>query len=208
VFKRGAKHTPKPGISALLEDFLDDTPEAGESIRLEMMLERFQRRAFGVFLLISVLPSYIPVAIGIGAVSGILCIMCGVQMMLGFEKPWLPKMARDFSLQRKSLANFSRKVQPTFRFLERVITERLPRFTSRHADMFSGLIIALMGVALSLPVPLTNFFFAIPLSIFALALIERDGAVIALCWFASIVTMIGFYYLGDALVHYVIGLFK
>jgi len=209
MFGRSKATAPHPpGISALLEEFLDDTPEAGESIRLDELLERFQRRSFGVFLLMAVLPSFIPVAFGIGAVSGALCILCGLQLMLGFGKPWLPKVARDFSLKRKSLAAFSRKVQPTFRTLERIIRARIPRFTGRHADMFTGLIIFLMGIALSLPVPLTNFFFAVPLSILALALIERDGAVVAISWIASIVTMIAFYFLGDALLFFVIGLFK
>ena len=69
------KHIHGPGMTELLQELLEHVPEPapGEAeprIALDELLERFQRRAFGVFLLIVVLPSFIPVALGVGAISG------------------------------------------------------------------------------------------------------------------------------------------
>ena len=151
-------------------------------------------------------------AFGIGAISGVLSILCGLQMMLGMERPWLPKFAKGFSLPRHSIANFARRTESWFRWLEKLIKPRMPQFASRKADIFTGFVIALMGLALSLPVPLTNFFFAVPLAVLAFALIERDGLTILICWVTSFVVMIafglGFWFLGANLMHYVIGLFS
>ena len=206
------QHTHGPGMTELLQELLEHVPEpelgaAEPRIALEELLERFQRRAFGVFLLIVVLPSFIPVALGVGAVSGALSVLCGLQMMWGLERPWLPKFARDFGLPRRRLAGFARKTETWFRWLEKIIKPRQERFTGRSADIFTGFIIVMMGIALSLPVPLTNFFFAIPLAVLAFAMIERDGVMIAISWVASIAVMTSFYFVGDAFFHWVMLLF-
>ena len=206
------KHMHGPGMTELLQELLAHVPEPapGEAeprIALDDLLERFRRRAFGVFLLIVVLPSFIPVALGVGAVSGALSVLCGLQMMWGSERPWLPKFARDFGLPRRRLANFARKTETWFRWLEKIIRPRQERFTGRSADIFTGFIIVLMGIALSLPVPLTNFFFAVPLAVLAFAMIERDGAMIAICWAVSVAVMSTFYFVGDAFFHWVMMLF-
>jgi hypothetical protein len=69
----------------------------------------------------------------------------------------------------------------------------------------------LMGVVLFLPIPFTNFFFAIPLAVLAFSLIERDGTMIVICWVSSFVVLISvlttFYFVGDTLVHWIKGLF-
>jgi hypothetical protein len=210
------RHAHGPGTTELLQELLADAPEPlpGEpepKIRLKDLLERFQRRSFGVFLLIVVLPSFIPVAVGIGGVSGVLSILCGLQMMLGLEKPWVPKFASDFGLPRRRIAGFARRTETWFRWLEKLIKPRQPRFTGRSADIFTGLIIVLMGIALFLPIPFTNFVFAIPLGVLAFALIERDGTTIALCWLTSVVILVtmvlGFWYLGEAFVDWFRALF-
>ena len=144
------KHNHGPGMAELLHELLEHVPvpEPGEAeprIALEDILERFQRRAFGVFLLIVVLPSFIPVALGVGAISGVLSILCGLQMMWGLERPWIPKFARNFGLPRRRLANFARKSETWFRWLEKIIKPRQERFTGRRADIDFRAKVALFG---------------------------------------------------------------
>lgn len=206
-----------PGMTELLRELLEDAPEQQldqeeAKILLDDLLGRFRRRAFGVFLLVVVLPSYIAVAFGIGAVSGALSVLCGLQMMIGLERPWLPQSAKKFGLPKRAIASFARRSESWFRRLEKIIKPRMPQFANRRADVFSGFIIVLMGIALSLPVPLTNFIFAIPLTILAFALIERDGLSIALCWAACIVILVGFgiafWFLGNNVMHWVLSWFS
>jgi hypothetical protein len=43
----------------------------------------------------------------------------------------------------------------------------------------------LIGVALALPIPFTNYLFGLLLVLFAVALIERDGIALLIAWVAS-----------------------
>ena len=57
------------------------------------------------------------------------------------------------------------------------------------ATIFSGLQLVLLGVLLALPIPFTNFLFGGLLLLYALALLERDGALMLIAWTAGIVAI-------------------
>jgi hypothetical protein len=44
----------------------------------------------------------------------------------------------------------------------------------------------LVGIALALPIPFTNYVFGVLLVVYAVALIERDGAALIVAWLASV----------------------
>jgi hypothetical protein len=46
-------------------------------------------------------------------------------------------------------------------------------------------LLVLLGALLSLPIPFTNYLFGALLLLFALALLERDGALMAVAWVAG-----------------------
>ena len=50
------------------------------------------------------------------------------------------------------------------------------------ARVFGGLLLAVLGGLLALPLPLTNYPFGLLLVLWAIALIERDGRLLALAW--------------------------
>ncbi|KAB7772662.1 exopolysaccharide biosynthesis protein, partial [Xanthomonas sp. LMG 12459] len=54
------------------------------------------------------------------------------------------------------------------------------------ARAFSGLLLIVLGILLSLPIPFTNYAFGAMLLLFALALLERDGGLMLLSWLGSI----------------------
>jgi len=60
------------------------------------------------------------------------------------------------------------------------------------ARMFSGLLLILTGLLLSLPIPFTNYLFGFQLLLFALALIERDGALMLFNWVCAIAAALFF----------------
>ena len=47
----------------------------------------------------------------------------------------------------------------------------------------------LLGVLTSLPIPFTNFLFGAMALMFALALLERDGALMLLAWLATAIAV-------------------
>ena len=52
----------------------------------------------------------------------------------------------------------------------------------RAARVFTGLLLVLLGLLLALPIPLTNYLFGAILLLFALAMLERDGALMLVAW--------------------------
>ena len=69
----------------------------------------------------------------------------------------------------------------------------------RVAAMFTGLLLSVLGLLLALPIPFTNYLFGALMVAFALALLERDGALMLLCWLTGIITIVVFGVLSGAL---------
>jgi hypothetical protein len=57
--------------------------------------------------------------------------------------------------------------------------------TRQPVHRITGLLLVLIGVALALPIPFTNYLFGILLVVYAVALIEGDGVALIVAWLAS-----------------------
>ena len=77
--------SPEISTRALLHALAEG--RAGHSLTLGDLLDQFRARAFGVFLLIAVLPAFVPLPIGAGAISGPLVSLIGLQLMLQLAHP-------------------------------------------------------------------------------------------------------------------------
>jgi hypothetical protein len=167
----------------LLRTALDAT--SGDTITLGEFLDTIGERAFGFVILILALPNFIPVPIGVGGVMGVLVILVGLQMLAGFEHPWLPKRLRARGISRASVEKFVKRLTPVLRWLERVCRPRLEALAQHPGHRVTGLLLVLIGVALALPIPFTNYLFGLLLVVYAVALIERDGIALVIAWIAS-----------------------
>ena len=180
------------GTRALLDALAQGDPD--ETITLRDLLGGLNRRAFGMLLFVSVLPAFIPIPIG-GAISGPLVMLIGVQLAIGVRHPWLPDFLASRGPHRHALARFDRMISPWLARLEHVIRPRLPVVLDhRLAGVVTGLLLLLLGLLLSLPIPLTNYVFGGLLLVFALSLLERDGVMMLVAWIAGAiaVTIFGF----------------
>jgi hypothetical protein len=189
--REGGHRKPRePGTRALLDLFTFGDPE--DVLRLRDLLSGLGRRAFGMMLFIATLPAFIPIPIG-GAISGPLVALLGAQLLIGLRKPWLPKFVADRGPHRHALTRFDQIISPWLARLEHLIKPRLTGILDhRVAMVFTGLLVLLLGLLLSLPIPFTNYLFGGLMLMFALALLERDGALMLLAWAAGIVA-IGFF---------------
>ncbi|HJT97207.1 MAG TPA: exopolysaccharide biosynthesis protein [Rhodanobacteraceae bacterium] len=197
--------TPHVRTTELLEHALES--HAGDEITLGDFLDPLGERAFGFLILILALPNFIPVPIGVGGVMGVLVVLVGLQMLIGFEQPWLPRALKRRGLKRDSLRRFIKRMTPVLRWLERVCRPRLEALTRHPGHRVTGLLLVLIGVALSLPIPFTNFLFGFLLVVYAVALIERDGIALAIAWLASAAIAIVLLTLSQAAVDAVRNLF-
>jgi hypothetical protein len=180
------------GTRALLDALAQGDQD--ETITLRDLLAGLNRRAFGMLLFASVLPAFIPIPIG-GAISGPLVMLIGAQLAIGVRRPWLPNFLASRGPHRHALARFDRMISPWLARLEHLIRPRLPVVLDhRLAGVVTGVLLLLLGLLLSLPIPLTNYLFGGLLLVFALALLERDGVMMLVAWIAGAiaVTIFGF----------------
>ncbi|NUS37704.1 MAG: exopolysaccharide biosynthesis protein [Lysobacter sp.] len=173
----------EPGIRALLDTFAAGDPD--EVLPLSGMLAGLGRRTFGMLLLIASLPAFIPIPGG-GAIGGPLAALVGLQLLAGRREAWLPRALARRGPHRGALARFARKVDRPLGWLETVVRPRLAQVLHHRASaMLSGALLVAIGLLLALPIPLTNYLFGGLLLLFALALLERDGALLLAAWIAG-----------------------
>lgn len=198
------EHTPER-TSTLLERIARE--DGSPDITLGELLDRFDGRAFGVLVVIATLPAFLPTPVGAGAIAGPLVVLLGLQMAWGLQHPWLPQWLRRRSFARARIARFLDRLGDGMARIERLCRPRAAPMLDGAGWRMTGGLMALHGLALSLPVPLTNYPFGFVLVMLAIALVERDGALVGICW-ALMLGCIGIVLaLGDAILdtlrHYV-----
>ncbi|MFK3649192.1 exopolysaccharide biosynthesis protein [Lysobacter enzymogenes] len=187
------------GTRALLDAIVAGDP--GEQVRFGDVFNGLGNRSFGMLLFVSTLPAFIPIPGVGGAVSGPLVILVGLQLLIGLRRPWLPGFIARRGPHRSALGKFRNLLAPWLTRLERFVSPRLTALLDhRAASALTGLLVVLVGVLLSLPIPFTNFLFGALLLLFAFALLERDGKLMLIAWAAGAAAVVVFGILSGSLV--------
>ena len=186
---------PKPITTrGLVDEIAIGDPD--EELSLNELLDRFSERSFGLFLLFSLLPTFIPIPVGVGALSGGLASLIGLQFLIRLEHPWLPGFVARRKIHRYRIVSFRDRMGKWLGRIEKLTKPRfVGMFTHWAAHAFTGLLLVVLGVLLCLPLPLTNYPFGLILLAFSFALIERDGALMLIAWglgLAEIAVVAGF----------------
>lgn len=160
---------------------------AGDIVSFDDLLDEIRERAFGALLLLVLLPTFIPVPIGIGAVTGPFIALVGLQMLLTFTHPWLPRFIGRRGMKRATVHRFGQRFQRLLSWLEKLCKPRLTALIEHPAARsFTGLQLVLLGLLLSLPIPFTNYPFGAILLVYCIALIERDGLLMLIGWILGV----------------------
>jgi hypothetical protein len=161
------------------------------TLPLADLLDAFSERAFGLFLLLAILPAFLPLPAGAGAISGPLVSLAGLQLLAQAEHPWLPRWLQRRPVSTASLDRFRARLARPLAWLERVSRPRWPAMIDHPAaKAISGLLLVVLGGLLALPIPLTNYPFGLVLLVFAVALIERDGRTLAMAWALGVIEVL------------------
>ncbi|MBB6185598.1 exopolysaccharide biosynthesis protein [Oleiagrimonas soli] len=181
-----------PGHERRTTRILADTVAAqeGEFITLDALLAPLHARAFGCLLLLLAIPNFIPAPLGIGGIMGSMIIVLGLQMLIGMEQPWMPRRLRFRPLRCTSVRKFLDRTLPVLQRLERMCKPRLQSLTDRPVSIVTGLFLTLLGILLALPIPFTNYLFGVFMLAYAIALIERDGALLIGLWVLSVAVFV------------------
>lgn len=179
------KKPSPPSTRALVDQIAEGDPD--DILTLGELLDRFSERSFGLFLLLVMLPTFIPLPVGVGGLSGALVMLIGGQFLFRLEHPWMPKFIAKHEFPRRSLITFRDRMG---KWLGRIEKMTKPRnegiFLNPVAHAFTGLLLVLLGLVLALPIPLTNYVFGFILLAYAFALIERDGRLMLIAWITGV----------------------
>ena len=169
------------GTRVLLDGFATGDPD--DVLQLGAVFAGLGKRSFGMLLFVCTLPAFIPIPGVGGAISGPLVALIGAQLLVGLRKPWLPAFIARHGPHRHSVSRFRDLLSPWLARLERVVRPRASGMLDhRLASAVTGLLLILLGILLSLPIPFTNFLFGALLLLFSLALLERDGLLMGVAW--------------------------
>ena len=159
------------------------------------MAEAFGDRAFGLLLLLLLLPGLLP---GMASVFGTPLLILGVQMGLGLRVPKLPGILARQTIKRADLLRLASASSKGLGRIEKYVKPRPGFFTSPLGERIIGWLTAYVAIMLILPGPGTNGPPAFGNIVMALGLIEHDSKVtgwgvaltIAGCAFATVVLVL------------------
>jgi hypothetical protein len=151
-----------------------------ERVSLEVILEAVGQRAFAPILLVAGLVMLAPVIgdiPGVPVIMGMLVVLSAGQLLFHRQQLWLPSWLLNRSVAQDKLDKVLRWLQSPARFVDRLLRQRLTRFT----EAASVYVIAIVCIIIAAATPALEF---VPfsangagaiLTAFALSLLAHDG---------------------------------
>lgn len=176
---------PNEKTSALLKRVLHELTD--EPIRIGSLLYKLRKRSFGgVFLLLATL-SLLP---GVSIIAGFMMIVPALQMIMGYRAPLLPRFLRERRISIAQIRKLGNKAIPWVEKIEHYIKPRWLPLTSPAILILIGTTIMMLGIVITIPLPLSNFAPAITVTCLAFGLLERDGLLIFIGLIFSVIALI------------------
>ena len=164
-------HVP---TSVVLRDLSDHAP--ADQFTIRWLLERLNRHAFGIVILLLALVGMVP---GICVLAAILLLIPASEMIAGRVVPTFPRRLADRPFPTRYLTGAVRRANPVLLHVEKAIHPRwcIPtEITNRVVGAF----VILMAILLVAPIPMIQIFPASVIATIALAHIEDDGLLLAI----------------------------
>jgi hypothetical protein len=158
-----------------------------ESLTVGALVDKAAEAGFG--FLIGVLTLIAIPFVGLSTPFGLAIALLGAQLLLGRHQPWLPARARRRPLAMSMLDRVLKLLTRRTRWLARLSRRRWePVIQPRLIGL--GIVLLALGLALPLPVPGSNLIFLVPLFVYSLGVLERDGMWVALGHLGTLVNMV------------------
>jgi hypothetical protein len=153
-----------------IEKIPHDRPSIGQ------ITQAFGPRAVPMATLMFALPNCVPAPPGIGSALGIPVVLLGLALMLG-RGVWLPAFIHRRAIRRHTLLDVLGRGRGLLARLEDMLRPRLPALVTGPAERMLGGFVALLGLVICMPIPLTNFLPAIGAAMIGLGIAAGDGAI-------------------------------
>jgi len=133
-------------------------------------------RSFGAMLVLLAIPNMVAGLVpGLSILLGLPLILVSWQLLVGTERPWLPRRLVRLEIPRSDLRRIVGRVQPFLQRLERALKPRLEFLMAPWAERLIGLACLGLSFFVFLPIPFANLLPAAGILLFGCALLQRDG---------------------------------
>lgn len=172
---------------------LNDAAEGRSEVTLGHVNDQIGHRGTGALLAIPAALEITPIG-GIPLVPSTLAFIVAifaVQIAFGREDMWLPGFLERRNISAVKLTNAVDKLRPAAEWSDRHLGKHLHLLTDEPAPRIVAVAILVL-CALVPPLELVPFASSIPMGVivlFGLALVTRDGRVMALAWAASAIAL-------------------
>jgi len=163
-------------LGAHTEPVPEGATDAREPLTMGQLVDLASEAGFG--FLIGILTLIAIPFFGLSTPFGLAIALIGLQMIIGRHTPWLPARARRRALKMSMLDRVRGILARRTRWLARTTRRRWEVLISTRL-VGLGIVILALGLALPLPIPGSNLVFLIPMFVYAVGLLERDGVWIA-----------------------------
>jgi hypothetical protein len=170
--------------SDLLKRLIEEAPK--DKVDLDWLLGHLQKRAFGLLLLILAIAILVP---GLGIIASIAIAYPAVEMILGRDRPSLPRFLTKRATQR--FTKWSARILSALGAIERVSRSRwhTPLGATKRAV---GLLVLLFAISGIWPLPLINVLPAVTIALLAVALLQEDGLLLAVSFALAMLSLVVF----------------
>ncbi|CAH2604502.1 Exopolysaccharide biosynthesis protein [Rhodovastum atsumiense] len=159
---------------------LGETLEGHEDATVGDIVDALGDAGLGLMLLLLALPAMIPIpGLPVGLVFGLAMVALGAQMASGAHRPWLPGRLRRRRLRGRMVTEAIRRSLPWVKRMEAWLRPgRLRDLTSGRVQAALGLPVAVLGLALAVPIPFGNNAPGLAAAVLACGLLVRDGGAV------------------------------
>ncbi|MFT4327068.1 MAG: exopolysaccharide biosynthesis protein [Wolbachia pipientis] len=163
--------------SDILKEVADTNNNDNDKVTLFDIKTALHERGFGILIIIFSLPLSIPIPVppGYTTILSIPLILFSLQLLFGFDSPWMPNWLERKSFQRSTLALVVEKTSPTLKKIEKFMKPRMSFIFRGPGENILAFIMLLCALSIAIPLPLTNFIPAIGTTLISLGIMSKDG---------------------------------
>ncbi|QOD38354.1 exopolysaccharide biosynthesis protein [Candidatus Wolbachia massiliensis] len=163
--------------SDILKEVADTNNANSDKVTLFDIKAALQERGFGILIIIFSLPLSVPIPVppGYTTILAIPLILFSLQLLFGFDSPWMPHWLEKKSFQRSTLALVVEKTSPALKKIEKLMKPRMSFIFYGPGEKILAFIMLLCALSIALPLPLTNFVPAIGTTLISLGIMSKDG---------------------------------
>jgi hypothetical protein len=170
-----------------VEDVLECVEEAGEADERVSVRDIVRRIGEGAFPPLMLAPAMIIVTpasaiIGLSTFCGMIVALVAFQMVIGRDRLWLPAFILNRTMPQRRLERVISHIERPARYIDRLTRKRLTVLVDPPMARLWALVCLLLSLVIPVfeLVPMSATIIAATISLFALAMLARDGLLVIL----------------------------